>query len=226
MPRRLAIEREAVAVMADFRDAAAMLDPTHRPGHRDRNLARCRPQCGFQRIFREQVQDVGDEQFLMLLLMMAAQFDQRARGRCQRWQRRDQRRVDMRAIGPHLVQRRAGHHAPAIPRVALAFGFVIAVEQEGPMVVVETITSDGIAQDEGFEEPRRMRQMPFRGAGIGHRLNGRIGVAQRCGERQAKVADCGEPVEQPAVVPFDAGDLLRILSCHRRVPLSITGDAR
>src|SRR3546814_10892207 len=39
-----------------------------------------------------------------------------------------------------------------------------------------------IAQDEGFEEPCRVREMPFGVRSVGHRLRARVGVGEGPGE--------------------------------------------
>lgn len=72
VPRPLAIEGETVAIVPDADDSRIPLDPADRPRHRNRHLGRGGPQRGLQRIFTEQVQDIGDEQFLMLLFVMTA----------------------------------------------------------------------------------------------------------------------------------------------------------
>ena len=84
----------------------------------------------------------------------------------------------MRAIVAYLVQRRPGQHPPHRPRMARAFGFIIAVEQEGVARIERLIARHMIAQNEGFEEPGAMRQMPFGRRRIGHRLDRRIGIGQ------------------------------------------------
>ena len=83
------------------------------------------------------MEDIGQQQFLMLLLVMAAELDQRPRrlGR-QIGQRLDQRGIDMGAIGADLVERRPRQHAARCARVALALGLVIAVEQKREALVV------------------------------------------------------------------------------------------
>ena len=50
------------------------------------------------------MEDVGEQQFLMLLLVMAAELDQRARAAAAIGKRAMQRGIDMRAIAEHLVR--------------------------------------------------------------------------------------------------------------------------
>ena len=76
VPRRLVVERKILAVMTDFGEAAGKLGPLER-----RRIARGAPARrligGKQRIDRKDVLDVHQDQFLMLLLVMAAELDQR-----------------------------------------------------------------------------------------------------------------------------------------------------
>ena len=118
-----------------------MLDPANRPRHRDRHLGRGGPDRKFERIFAEQMQDIGDEQFLMLLLVMAAERHELACVLAQGRQRIEYRCVDRSAIAANLVQRRSCDHAAAVARVALALRLVIAVEQEREALVVPLVCS-------------------------------------------------------------------------------------
>ena len=192
MPRPLAIEGEAIAGVTDLDHAAALLDPPRRAGHRHRRLAIGRPDRGLDRIFAEQVKNIGQQQFLMLLFVMAAELDQRQCLGRQIGQGIEQRGIDIGAIGLHFVERRPSHHAAPVARVAMALGFVIAVEQERKAFVVKPVARRMIAQHEGFEKPRRMRQMPFRRGGVLHRLHRRIGIAQGGDQRDRKIAHIGK----------------------------------
>jgi hypothetical protein len=80
VPRQFVVETKAIAVMADLVDAGRQIGiSTLR-----RSAARQLP-VGvvnrIRRILRECVQDVGDQQFLMLLLMMQTDFEQRKKFR-------------------------------------------------------------------------------------------------------------------------------------------------
>ncbi|VVT06291.1 hypothetical protein SPHINGO361_120043 [Sphingomonas sp. EC-HK361] len=125
----------------------------------------------------------------MLLLMVAAERDDCPGVIPQRRQRRRHRRIDMRAVCPHLVQRRPRDHPAAVAGMAAAFRLVIAVEQKRPAFVMQPVARHRIAQHEGFEEPRRVRQMPFGGRRVGHRLHRRVRIGQGCGERKTQRAD-------------------------------------
>src|SRR5690606_31239787 len=74
MARRLAIEGEAVPSRADLDDARSTVDEPQR--YRRRRRRRQRPaEYRQQRVQREQVLDVGQQQFLMLLLVMQSEDD-------------------------------------------------------------------------------------------------------------------------------------------------------
>src|SRR3546814_2154956 len=59
-----------------------------------------------------------------------------------------------------------------------------------------------VAQHEGFEEPARVREMPFGRRCVGHRLRARIGVGQRRREALRERARRGE-------TPGQLRDLIR-----------------
>jgi len=184
VPRAFAIEGEAGAGMADLDRPVGAVAPA------ERRRQRCRrptpvPIGWRERILGEEMENVGQQQFLMLLLMLAAEFDQGRSAGVERRQPIDDRGIDMRAIGADLVQARPGQQPPARAGVARPFRFVIAVEQIA-VVRIERPIARQIAQHEGFEEPTGVRQMPFGGRGIVHRLDGRIGIAERRGQGQAQ----------------------------------------
>ena len=99
-----------------------------------------------------------------------------------------QRLIDMSAIGADFVERGAAQHAAARPRVARPFGLVIAVEQEAAALVERAIAGHVVAQDEGLEEPGRVREMPFGRRSVGERLDRRVGIAERRGEVERQLA--------------------------------------
>ena len=101
MPRSLAIEGEARAVVPDLHHAAIELKVARRRavGLRDRDRAGILVGRA-QRVLREQVKDVGEQKLLMLLLVVAAELDQiRDGGRKIILHERRHRAVDMVAIG-------------------------------------------------------------------------------------------------------------------------------
>ena len=127
------------------------------------------------------MQDVGQQKFLMLRFMVAAEFDQIARGI---GEHREQRRIDMGTISADIVERGPRQHPPLRAGMAIPLAVIIAVEQIMISRVENLIPRHMVAQDEGFEKPCGMRQMPFGGRRIGHRLDRGVGIRQRRGKRQ------------------------------------------
>ena len=134
----------------------------------------------------------------MLLFVVDAQLQQiEDIGREVR-QRPRQRLVDMGSIISDLVERGAAEHSPAGSFVARSFGLVIAVEQIGPAPVEGRVAGRMVAQDESFEEPGGMSEMPFRRRSVRKRLDRCIRVAERCGEIERQPARRQQPRMQRA----------------------------
>src|SRR5579872_2352761 len=142
----------------------------------------------FDRIFSEGREDVGEKQLLVLLLVIGTEFEELECRRRKRWHRPQERFIDMRPICPHFLKRWPAKQAPARTRMALSFRFIIAVEQEGIAFVEQRIATHVIAQHERLEEPCRMSEMPLGRRGIGKRLNGCVGIAERRGEIERQPA--------------------------------------
>ena len=121
------------------------------------------------------MQNVGDEQLLVLLLVMQADFDDRkdpVTAPCIR--RCDQpldRLVDMDTIGRHFARIRPRNEAALRTRVPRTGGDIIGIEQEGEALVEHAIIRQMRHKQKLFEEPGRVRAMPFRRARIRHRLH-------------------------------------------------------
>ncbi len=191
MPRPLAIEGEAFAVVSDFHYAAIELPIGRRRaiGLADRNWAWIFV-SRTQRVLREQVQDIGQQQFLMLLFMIAAEFDQFGDGRRQVFlHERGHRAVDMIPVRSDRLERRAGDHAPSWTRLTSADALIVGVEQEIELRIERAVAGEILFQNHSLEKPCRMREMPFCRARIGHRLHGRVGVGQWRAEASARFAN-------------------------------------
>ncbi len=191
MPRPLAIEGEARAIVSHLNDAAVELPIGRRRavGLADRDgawifIGRT------QRVLREQMQNVGQQQFLMLLFMIAAELDQRCDcGRKIVLQKRRHRAVDMVAICDDRLERRTGDHAASGTGLTRADALVIGIEQETEVAIERAVVGEVLFENHSLEKPCRMREMPFRRACVRHRLNGRIGVGQRRAEPLARLAN-------------------------------------
>ena len=126
-----------------------------------------------QRVFREERENVGQQQLLMLLLVMHAEFEKwrdvrvllRARG-----EDFAQALVDMRAIGEHFLDGRAREQAALGTRMTRPLALVIGIEEVGK-ALVEGTKARHAREDERLEEPRRMREVPLRRARVIHGLD-------------------------------------------------------
>ena len=149
---------------------------------------------------REGVQDVGQHQFLMLLLVVDADLDQRRdrrqgvlAGLVKEFHHRG---VDMPAIGGDLVGAGPGEVAALVAGVARSGGDVVGIEQEGVVRVKGLVALAVLAEQELLEEPGRMGAVPFRGAGVRHRLDQLVFRGQRGGAALGLVADREEGFRQ------------------------------
>ena len=191
MPRPLAIESKALAIVSDLHHAPIELAIRRRRavGLADRNGPRILV-GRTQRVLREQVQNVGKQQLLMLLLVIAAELDQLGDwGAKIILHERRHRAVDVVAIRDDRLERRARDHAPSRTRLTRADALVIGVEQEIELRIEGAVTWEIGFENHSLEKPRRMREMPFCRTGVGHRLHGRVGVRQGRAEARARLAN-------------------------------------
>src|SRR5262245_57022268 len=128
-----------------------------------------------QRIGRECVLDVGEEQLLVLLLMVRSKLDARreigqefvARGV-------DEIRdaaIDVRAIAIDIFDRRPRELSPLRPRKEAADGLVVGIEEKRVAGVKRLVLAFKAAEHELLEEPRRVRDVPLRWARVVHALH-------------------------------------------------------
>src|SRR5260221_9086504 len=144
-----------------------------------------------QRIAREQMLRIREDELLVLLLVMQAQFDQGAGlcGKAVGGEQAEQGLVHMTAIREHFFETRARQEAPLRPRVAIADAVVVGVEQDPVLRRESSVTRLVRNQDESLEEPRRVREMPFHRTRVGHRLDRAILHRKRRGERARRAAN-------------------------------------
>ena len=145
------------------------------------------------RVLREGVQDVGQHQFLMLLLVVEADFDQR-RDRLQRvlaglMKEFHHRGVDMPAVGGDFLGAGAGQMAALVAGVPRSGADIVGIEQEGVVGVKRLVALAVLAEQELLEEPGGMGAVPFRRAGVRHRLDQLILRRQGRGAALGLVAD-------------------------------------
>jgi hypothetical protein len=141
----------------------------------------------------EQVLDVGEDQLLMLLLVLEAQHHPGANLVAQAaLQRLEHLGVDPPPIAADLVQRRTRQQAARGARMARADGLVIGVEE-----VVERRFERRPLQHERLEKPGRVGEVPFGRARVRHRLHLAVLRRERFGEELRLTADLLVTTREP-----------------------------
>ena len=193
--RPLVVEGEVLALMPQADEPAVEADEAKGIGRRcGRRMARRRIGRR-QRRLGEQVQDVHQDQFLMLLFMRQAQVDQGREIRPLIHQQAAHGGVHVRPIGDHVVQRRSGQQPAFRSRLPGTKRLVIGVEEVVEARVERSVAGQVRNQQEGLPEPGHMRQVPLRGARVGHRLGQLILGGQGAGERERRLTHGLEPME-------------------------------
>ena len=137
--------------------------------------------------------DVHQGEFLVLLLVMQAEFQKVRRGFerrvVRRFDKRLHRPIDIGAVGHDLVVRRPGQQAAVRARMARPDRFVIGIEQiiEG-RVEFFVIRGAGL-ENERLEKPCDVGEVPFGRADIRHRLNLLVLDRQAAGDLFGLAAD-------------------------------------
>ena len=168
------VEMEAVVGVPDAMDALIERDPFVAGAGRSGKFPG-RIVSRQNRVLREGVQDVGQHQFLMLLLVIETDLDQ-WRDRCQRglaglMKEFHHSRVDMPAIGGDFVGTGTGQVAALVAGVPRPGADVVGIEQVGVVRVKGSVAIAVFAEQELLEEPGGMGAVPLCRAGVRHRLN-------------------------------------------------------
>ena len=194
MARTLAVEGEVLAALADFDETAGLFDPV--PCACPAGVPRARRLIGgFQGVAGQDVLDVGQQQLLVLLFVMAAEFHQvreQGGGIVLLCHKPTHRCLDMSPIGEHVRQRRPGEQTSLRTFVPRADLLVVGVEQESVVGIERLVAVRVGLQNELLEEPGRMSQMPLGRADVGHRLDALILGTERFGQIQSPAAHCAE----------------------------------
>ena len=133
---------------------------------------------GQQGVLSESVQDIGQQQLLVLLFVLQAEFQHIRR---RRLALRGHRGVDMGTVGRDALQRRTGQQAAHRAGMPGAHGFVVGVEQKAEIRVEHAVFRRVFGQDELLEEPGRVGPVPLCRAGVGHGLDALVlGRQMRC----------------------------------------------
>ena len=183
------VEREAVAVVAERHEAAVEAMPRVRPG-RDGRERPARVIDGPRRVAREEMLDVGEQEFLVLLLVMQAEFGQRRRVRVQRpLEEALHRRVDVPAVRQHGREVGTRQQAALGAGMPVADAVVVRVEQHAERRVERTVPGRVRREHERLEEPGHVRKVPLGRARVGHRLQRTVFRRQRRREELGLLAD-------------------------------------
>src|SRR5690242_16951641 len=137
--------------------------------------------------------DVGEYEFLMLLLVMEAQGNAIGNATVvQLGNKSLQRIVDKVAIFENLARCRPRQHSAPGTRMPRAERLIVRIEEKVVALVERTIAGRVRQQDNALEEPCGMGEVPFRGAGVGHRLDRLILRRQRTGQPFGETAHLPE----------------------------------
>src|SRR5207249_476976 len=127
-----------------------------------------------ERVLRENVFDIGDEQLLMLLFVMNSERKDRFDLTKQSLVGTGNKSVDVRINGSAIffrfVHRRTRDESAQVASMHRAGGVVIGVKKIGVLGNCISIARHPFFQNEGLEKPGGVRKMPFRRAYFRHRL--------------------------------------------------------
>ena len=143
---------------------------------------------------RQQMQGIGQQQLLVLLLVVQTQFNQGQGLRvqaCGMAQKVLHRCIDVLAKRHHLIQARACEQAAFWSGMARPQCFVIGVEQKRKCLIKDLIVLRKRLENQAFKEPTGVGQVPFGGAGVWHGLNTLVLGAQWRGQLQRVMTQFG-----------------------------------
>ncbi len=164
---------------------------THRP-------RRCGLVGRGEGIARQQVLQIGDDQLLVLLLVLQPELHERTEIGLARRARQQalHARVDVRTIGADLVERRARQQSALGPRMLRPDRVVVRVEEHPERRGERHEPGLEALEHERLEEPGGVPEMPLHRARIGHRLQCTVFRRQGCGKTRRCVADLREAHRQ------------------------------
>ena len=200
MRRLFVVEMKAVVGVANAMNAFLQFEPflaiTVRSRKRPRRIIGRR-----NRVLRKGMQDVGEHQFLVLLLVIEPDLHQRRqlaeRVFARALEEFHHRRIDVAAIGGDFVGRGPGQMAALVAGVPGAGADIIGIEEIGVVGMKRRIIRTMLAEQELLEEPGGMGAVPFRRAGIRHRLDQLVLGRQGGGAPLGLVPDGQIGINQP-----------------------------
>ena len=127
---------------------------------------------GVKRVGEEGVLDVGGGELEVLLLVLEAE-DDAALGFVFRMTTEEalDGRVDVAAVGEDLVEGRAGEGGAELLLGHLAESAVVGIEEPAEVGIEGLVAGNEFGEDEGFEKPRGVGEMPLDGRGFGAGLD-------------------------------------------------------
>ena len=134
------------------------------------------------RVCRQDVLYVGEDQLLMLALVVETDFDQ-LRPLCGVFIAIEESLdglVDVASIAVDSVHCGATQDASAVAGKRCSRRVVVGVEKSVEALSKRLVIFQKRTKDKGFEKPRGVPQMPFGGAHVGHGLNDLVLNAKRC----------------------------------------------
>ena len=151
-----------------------------------------------ERVAPEGVQDIGEDQLLVLLLVIQPELDQES-GCFQRGRRRVAKEgkhggVHMFAVGVNLGQAGPRQHPAMRPRMARTERFVIGIEQMRVARIERAVTRRMGRKHDRLEKPAGVREVPFDRTRVGHGLDALVlgGQARgQCKTVRAHIAKAG-----------------------------------
>ena len=153
-----------------------------------------------ERVLGKDMFDVGDEQLLMLLLVMNAENQDRFDFIQKLFVGLGNEIVDMfingRTITMGFVNCRARDQSAQVAPMHVAGGVVVGIEEISVLRVLAAITADPLFENESLKKPRRMGEMPFCRAYVGHRLHDAILGRESPANRRGEISDFVKTREQ------------------------------
>src|SRR6185437_15527527 len=150
------------------------------------------------------VLDVRDDELLMLLLVIEAKRHQRAQlgvaiAFVQPLEQRHHRAVHVRAVLVDVRHGRSRDEAALRAAMALARLHIVRVEQVGVARIQRLIPRHVRRENEGLEEPARVRDVPLRGAHVRHGAHHVVLGDERLAERMREGAHATIALEPPHI---------------------------
>src|SRR5260370_10790357 len=176
------------------------IDDANRRGFRGSGVDVSFAENGIERVLRENVIDICDEQFLVLLLMMDAEnknrFNLIEKFFVSIGKKIGDVRIDRRAIASRFFYGGARDQTPQIAPVHVTGPIIIGIEEVGVLRNFGAITRKEFLQDKRLEKPGGVGKVPFGWADVRHRLHDTIFGLEIRAEARREISGFSKPREQ------------------------------